>query len=355
MRNLSIRGKSYVVIARDLNGKQVWHSLGAVADWQGRKKELQILVMDTARAIKAGKSTDGPETFQRVFDNFMAIYVEEKKLRTACEIRRNITKHVLPEWGSRDFAGIRRNDVAKLLDGIHKKKDGGGPVIADKVLALVSTICRWYQARHDDYVSPIVPKMRRSDPKARARSRILSDEEIRIVWKAAEANGPFGAFVRMSLLTGQRAGKLSHMKWEHVDVNGVWHIPAEAREKGNAGDLVLPDMALTILGELPRFASCPYVFTHGQVPIFISKEAFKVQIAPWVIHDLRRTAKSLMARAGVRPDVSERVLGHVIKGVEGVYDRHSYREEKAHALRALAGLIGNILTPQEPKVTRLHG
>jgi len=61
-----------------------------------------------------------------------------------------------------------------------------------------------------------------------------------------------------------------------------------------------------------------------------------------------------MSRAGVRPDISERVLGHVITGVEGTYDRHSYREEKAHALRALAGLLENILRPEAPKVVNLH-
>jgi integrase len=303
------------------------------------------------KAIRAGKSLDGPETFDRVFADFMTRYVAEKGLRTAGAIRRNITNHVLPVWGSRDFVSINRGDVAKLLDSI---QDDSGPVMADKVLALVSKICRWYATRHHDYVSPIVPGMRRSDPKARARSRILTDDEIRIVWKAAEANGVFGAFVRVSLLTGQRAGKLSHMKWQDI-AGDVWHIPTEAREKGNAGDLVLPDMALTILAELPRFVSCPYVFTHGRVPVIMhsSKEAFDVTIDPWVIHDLRRTAKFLMARAGVRPDVSERVLGHVIKGVEGIYDRHSYREEKAHALRALAGLIANILAPQDGKVVAI--
>jgi len=170
--------------------------------------------------------------------------------------------------------------------------------------------------------------MRRSDPKARARSRILNDDEIRTIWKAAEENGVFGAFVRMSLLTGQRAGKIQCMKWEHIE-NGVWHIPAEAREKGNAGDLVLPDMALDILKNVPRFASGDYVFTYnGTTPLTDSNKwrfAAKVDIAPWVIHDLRRTARSLMARAGVRPDVAERVLGHVIRGVEGIYDRHSYQ------------------------------
>ena len=68
-------------------------------------------------------------------------------------------------------------------------------------------------------------------------------------------------------------------------------------------------------------------------------------VAPYVTHDLRRTARTLMSRAGVRPDIAERVLGHVRGGVEGIYDRHQYRDEKAHALNALAGLIETIVNP----------
>jgi integrase len=65
----------------------------------------------------------------------------------------------------------------------------------------------------------------------------------------------------------------------------------------------------------------------------------------WTIHDLRRTAKTLMRRAGVSGELSERVLGHAIAGVEGVYDRHSYTEEKADALVRLAVLVERILDP----------
>ena len=75
----------------------------------------------------------------------------------------------------------------------------------------------------------------------------------------------------------------------------------------------------------------------------------------WTLHDLRRTARSLMSCAGVRPDIAERVLGHAIKGVEGIYDRHSYREEKAHALKALAGLIEKIVNPPATNVTPIRG
>jgi integrase len=75
---------------------------------------------------------------------------------------------------------------------------------------------------------------------------------------------------------------------------------------------------------------------------------------PWVLHDLRRSARSLMSRAGVRPDIAERVLGHAMKEVEGTYDRHQYRDEKGHALKALAGLIESIINPADNVVRIAH-
>jgi integrase len=67
----------------------------------------------------------------------------------------------------------------------------------------------------------------------------------------------------------------------------------------------------------------------------------------WTLHDLRRTARSLMSRAGVRPEIAEKVLGHVAGGVEGVYDRHSYRDEKRDALARLATLVDGIVSPRD--------
>ena len=80
----------------------------------------------------------------------------------------------------------------------------------------------------------------------------------------------------------------------------------------------------------------------------------KIELPHWTLHDLRRTAKTLMARAGVRPDISERVLGHVIPGVEGVYDRHSYLNEKCDALEKLSAIINSILQPEQKNVIRLE-
>ena len=85
-----------------------------------------------------------------------------------------------------------------------------------------------------------------------------------------------------------------------------------------------------------------------------AKKGAKVEPIPnWALHDLRRTAKTLMVRAGVRPDISERVLGHVITGVEGTYDRHSYADEKRDALEKLAEMIDRILNPIPSNVATL--
>ena len=83
-----------------------------------------------------------------------------------------------------------------------------------------------------------------------------------------------------------------------------------------------------------------------------AKAGTKVEPLPnWTLHDLRRTAKTLMVRAGVRPDISERVLGHVIAGVEGTYDRHSYADEKRDALEKLATIVNRMSASRCPTRT----
>jgi integrase len=120
---------------------------------------------------------------------------------------------------------------------------------------------------------------------------------------------------------------------------------------------------LGIIGEKPaNVKSRPFIFStsDGKKPFSVYSQAKREldkaiaelrkadgrgPMPPWQLHDLRRTAKTLMQRAGVRPDISERTLAHVIQGVEGVYDRYEYLKEKHEALQALAGLIDRILNP----------
>jgi len=346
--------KSYVAVAIGPDGKQVWATIESTAllgIQEAREKAREAI-----NAIKAGEDRAGPQSFAAVAEVWLKRHVEKKKLRSEDAIRRSLDNHILPEWKGREFTSIRRGDVAKLLD---KVEDGSGPVAADAVLHVIGNIANWYATRHEGYASPVIKGMRRSNPKERARKRILGDDELRAVWKQAEANGTFGAFVRLCLLTTQRLDKVAGMRWEDVSVDGTWTIPTEDREKGNAGKLPLPDIALSIIKAQPHFAGNPYVLAGRGKSHFSgfskAKAAFDAKLPPmprWTIHDLRRSARSLMSRAGVLSEHAERVLGHTIRGVEGVYNRYDFEAEKAHALRALAGLIETIINPHADNVVQ---
>jgi integrase len=342
--------KSFVAVARDPYGKQIWASVGAA----------DVLKIDDAREharaalkrIKAGLPAFEappvkPDTFKAVAENWLKRHVAGKQLRSGREIKRVLAKYVYPHWQDLDFISIKRSDISALLDHI---EDTNGSRQADLALAHLRSIANWFASRDDSYVSPFVRGMRRH--KKEARARILDDGELRVIWKTAEGNGQFGAIVRLLLLTGQRREKVNSMKWADL-ADGVWTIATVDREKSNAGSLALPAQALAIIQAQPRVGENPYVFAgrgNGAYDISQSKAPFdrKLPKMPhWTLHDLRRTARSLMSRAGVRPDIAERVMGHAIAGVESVYDRHSYRDEKADALRRLAALVDGIANPRE--------
>ena len=302
-------------------------------------------------------------SFREVAGEFIKRHVEANKLRTQGEIERCLNKYILPHLEHRTFRELKRGDVAALLDKI---EDGHGARQADLCLAIIRKLMHWYQSRNDDYLVPVVRGMNRYKAADHKGARILSDDEIRALWAVTEGMDAFGALVRLLLLTGQRRDKVATMRWDDI-VGDEWRIPTEKREKGNAGNLRLPPIALDIINQQPRLADNPYVFAvSGGKGHFNShsqrKEDLDARLAEmlpamerWTLHDLRRTARSLLSRAGVRPDISERVLGHAIPGVEGVYDRHSYDVEKADALNRLACLIETIVNPPEGNVVALRG
>ena len=328
-------------------------------DWKseierGVDPKARMAAEEVSRA--EAKSQPKLHTFNAVADQFLAMHVEELQLRSAKEIRRAIDKKVRPEWGDKEIDKIRRRDVTRLLDGV---AEDSGPVAADKLLAFLSKIFNWHETREDNFSSPIVRGMNRTRPKDRVRKRNLNDEEIRALWTVAGTADTFGAFIKIVLLTAQRRAKVASMKWADVDENGNWKIPCEPREKGIPGDIMLPAFALDVIRNQPVISENPYVFA-GRGCAHISgfskyKKAFDKsmvehlghEIQPWTIHDLRRTAKTLMSSTGVRPDISERVLGHVIPGVEGIYDQFTYRPHRANALRRLARKVRRIVEKHE--------
>jgi hypothetical protein len=201
--------------------------------------------------------------------------------------------------------------------------------------------------------------MQLAKPNTQRSERILTDNELRAIWHASGDGSQFGTFVRLLLLSGQRKAKVGTMRWS--DLHGdVWTIRREPREKSNAGSLQLPSLAREVLAALPRFAGNDFVFAgRGAEPF--NGGSFKAQfdarcgVTGWTLHDLRRTARSLMSRAGVSREHAERVLGRVIGGVEGTYNRHKYDAEKGVALRKLANLVTRIVSAPDDNVVELRG
>jgi integrase len=345
--------KTFVTVARNPDGKQVWTNIGAadVLDIEFARMKARKVIERVREGLPAFEVSPGRQSFAAVAEQWLARHVRVNGLRSEKEITRLLRVHVFPAWKDRAFLAIRRSDVAELLDRV---QDRHGARQADYVLNIVRSIMNWFATRHDDYTPPIVRGMKRQSAKAQARARILSDDEISLIWKQAEANGTFGGIVQLCLLTAQRSRKVASMRWADIALDGEWTIPMQVREKGTAGTLVLPQTALSVVVKQPRFESNPYVFAGRGAGPYRSFSAAKTafdgklrDVAPWVIHDLRRTSRSLLSRCGVRPDIAERLMGHAIKGIEGVYDRHSYRDEKADALKRLATLIDGIVHPRD--------
>jgi integrase len=296
---------------------------------------------DPAAEQKAAAAITG-KTVAVIWDEYAKRELVKK--RSAAEQMRAFDRLVRPRIGDRSIYELRRSDMVKLLDAI---EDNHGRVMGDRMLAYLSACFRWQQVRDEDFVSPIITGMMRTTTKELARDRVLTDDEIRAIWKAT-GEGIFGALVRFLLLTAARRSEAAEMTWTELD-GATWTLPA-ARNKVKV-ELVRPlsKAALAILTALPRGNGTAYVFA-GRNAAFNSHDRSKKRfdlvsgVTGWRLHDLRRTARSLMSRAGVPSDHAEMCLGHTLRGVRATYDRHAYFAEKASAFERLADLVAAIVS-----------
>jgi integrase len=212
----------------------------------------------------------------------------------------------------------------------------------------------------------------------RSRERVLTDDEVFAFWRVTgRMSYPFGPACRLLLLSGLRLNEGADARWSEFDMrNGVWIIPA-ARMKGREGraaDHVVPITSeiASILESLPRFKSGDYLFStnFGKTPIYLSyrikrrldasmlrtlramahrrgEDPSKVTLPHFVNHDLRRTLRTGLSRLRIDRDIREAVLAHTRPGVEGVYDRYDYKDEKKDALERWAAHIQSLTVPPE--------
>ncbi|WP_334150395.1 tyrosine-type recombinase/integrase [Hyphomicrobium sp.] len=294
-------------------------------------------------ALSVGRSL----TFAEALDQFVQLYCSQhNRASTAAETERVLRSVFLPDWQSRELQAISRQDILGILDAIVAR---GTPSAAIHAYAAIRKFFTWSVERDLVEISPCLHL--KPPAKKHSRERVLSEDEIVILWKASIGIGyPFGAIFQLLLLTGQRRGEVVGMRWTEIDMKqGVWTIPGARTKNGKAHSVPLTPRVRAILKSLPRFES-PFVFPargkREQCYSGYSKGKRELDSAAglhdWTLHDLRRTAATGMAELGVPPHVVEKILNHstgTFAGVAGVYNRFEYRSEMRSALRLWAAQI----------------
>ncbi|HWB48618.1 MAG TPA: site-specific integrase [Stellaceae bacterium] len=375
--------KSWIVMYR-VSGKLVRETLGPFARIPkvDKARELARESMRQAQAgvhpveaRRAAKSAvrEAPDTFGAVADLFVERYARRNTRPLTCaETQRLIERELKPMWGDKPIRDIGRKDVIALLDNI---VDRGSPVMANRALAHTRRLFNWARERAIVETNPAAG-LSKPTPEVQ-RDRILSDREIRLFWRACGDIGwPFGPLFRLLLVTAQRRSEVAGLLWPELHLaDRQWVIPRERAKNDREHVVYLSDLALGIIGRLPRFEqasrdgeerpqAADLVFTTtGETAVSgISKAKERLDakmlellrkelmdagedpnnalVGKWVLHDLRRTAATGMAALNVAPHVVDRILNHVsgtIRGVAAVYNRHAYLEERKAGLEAWGG------------------
>jgi integrase len=305
-------------------------------------------------------------TFAKLAARYLTDYVEPNcKPRSIDEIARLLAV-AARFFGDKPVHTISKGDVLALISQPPRKGPRvartGGRTEQSNWLKVVKQVFRWAIDRDlvtADPSAAVKPPL----TKKGERDRVLTDSEIVAFWQGCDALGyPFGPLFKLLLLTGQRLREVSDSSWGEIGdlEDRTWHLPGGLRTKnGQKHDVHLSDAALAIIEALPRIAPLPrkpaWLFSMtGERPVcgFMRAKAqlvARMEVDDWCLHDLRRTATTIMARLGVAPHVADRVLNHTagtIKGVAAVYNRFDYCDERAAALDALGRFVTGLVHPE---------
>lgn len=375
---VSARGvKSWSVYDRLDTGEKFRLSLGhypalTLKDAHTATEKARLLVRDgkDPRKVKADAAASEAEreadTVEAVADKFIARYA--LKLRWGGEMKRILLRDIVPKWQGRPLADITLRNAHALLDNIEDR----APTQRNRTLDVLRVFVRWSVGR--GFITTDFTLGIKKNPEA-ARERTLNDDEVRALWMAAgELGWPFGDILKLLLLTGARKSEIGEAHWNEINVDDkVMEIPAERVKNKHAHTIPLSPAALAIITDLKRVGATPdFIFTTNaktavsgfskaktQLDALMLEELQRVdqeaKLEPWVIHDLRRTVRSNLSKLGISSDVAERILGHAIPGIRGVYDRHDYLDEKRAALDRWAQHLAGIVSPRPGNIVPMKG
>jgi integrase len=299
-------------------------------------------------------------------------------------------RDVIPKWRDRTLESINFSDVDSLVGRIAAR---GAEVQANRVLQRLRAMFNWSVSRRLLPASPVTGV--KLPTKERARDRWLSDEEVVWFWRACDQLGaPFGPLFKLLLLTAQRRDEVGTMEWSEIELDRrLWTLPRHKAKNDRVHEVQLSDAAIDVLKGIDRVGN-RYVFTtDGKKPAsgfsgakvrldaamirarrrslglpekddefrkalqLGAGEPLAAEIPEFILHDLRRTATSGMARLKIGPHVVDRILNHTsgtIRGVAAIYNRFEYTDERRDALQAWGAYVQNLVSPAPDNVVALH-
>ncbi len=340
-----------------------------------RQTQLDALAAqeEAERQARVKARLDMELTFESIASRWLDEYEIGHRPRSYGQAKLVIAKHLTPTLRGKPLPSITRADLQAILDGIPARHQASRRT----VYAYASIFFGWAFRRGDIAESPLQAMAKPQAPKA--RDRVLADNELAVIWRGTDTlRAPLGGFYRVLLLTGQRREEVARMDWAELDrASATWIIPADRAKNGVTH--IVP-IAPSVVEELDRLAlakqekekeketapdakrwpkSGPVMSIKGTVALSCfsqAKNALDAEIAkvctdagamaPWRVHDLRRTVATGLQRLGVRFEVTEAVLNHISGakgGVAGIYQRHDWKDEKASALAAWADYVARLV------------
>jgi integrase len=363
--------KSFILWKRYGNAKHpAARSLGAVGELsliEARPKAREWIAA-LARGEEPRDASNDANTFGVVLEKFIEGHVAGQ--RQAAGVERLLRKE-LSGWHNRPLAKITKADVIAIVDEV-TNRDAKYQAMA--LLRQIKVLFGWCVERGHLEMSPADRlKASRLIGKASARQRVLDNTELAAFWRAARRMPyPTGPLLQMLLLTGQRRSEVAEARWSEFNLSDrTWTVPA-ARHKSDAPHIVpLTDDMLAVLETLPRWKGGDFLFstTLGRKAVngwtqaksqldarmLCSLKALarkrgddpsKVQLEPFVLHDLRRTVRTRLSALRVDEAVAEVCIGHGKKGLARVYNQHRYLDEVREAFDKWTGLLGGIVEPK---------
>lgn len=312
--------------------------------------------------VEGKQSERKAPTLSGLVDEYLDKWAKPRK-KTWREDMRILHKDIIPVWGRKKAKDIKKRDVVLLLDGI---VDRGSPITANKTFEIIRKMFDFAVSRSILEFSPCGGIEKPAE--AKARDRILEEEEIKKFWsnmeKAKISKGTRLA-LKLLLVTGQRRGETVAAEWKELDLKKqIWTIPGEKTKNGKPHKVPLSPLAKEILSEARKLSKdTPWVFPGllGNGPLnprsvsqAIIKNRPEFGIDHFTTHDLRRTAATLMTGLGIPRLTVSKVLNHSEGGATKIYDRHTYDGEKRQALETWARKLESILTGKTAKIVNLQ-